>query len=347
MTNSIFNKEIPNPAKLLKYGFRKNGDTYTYVKPILDGQFLVKVTVANGQVGGQVFDSETDDEYVLAYSDEQYGKFIGQVRDAYQAVLTDIADNCCDSSYFSSAQANRITKLIEEKFGERPDFPFKKFPDYGVFRNQGNNKWYGLIMNIDKQRLTKKAEDASQRIEIIDFKIDPTSHEQLLKEDGFYPGYHMNRDNWITVILDGSVADGELLDLLKKSRSFTQTGTRKPGEVINWLVPGNPKYYDIPGHFKVGKETIWKQSSKVNVGDIVYLYVTAPVKAVKYQCQVTGVNIPYDAKNDLNVKKVMQVKVLREYDDQAWSLAKLKNYGIKVVRGPRKIGADVSKELDK
>lgn len=345
LTSSIFKKKIPNHVKLINYGFKQKDDLYTYTEPILAGQFMVKVTVKNNQIESQVFDTETGDEYALAYNDDQDGKFIGQVRKAYRVVLAKIATQCCDDAYFSSLQANRIAKLLQEKFHERPDFPFKKFPDYGVFRNHENRKWYGLIMNIDKQQLTKNAADQDQPIEIIDFKIAPTEHEQLLKQKGFYPSYHMNRDSWITVILDGSVDDQKLLALIAKSRSFTQKGMRKPGEIVNWLVPGNPKYYDIAGHFQVGQETIWKQSSRVAIGDFVYLYVTAPVKAVKYQCQVTGVNLPYHVQNDLNVKKVMQVKVLREYDDIAWPLAKLKDYGIKVVRGPRKISGALVKAL--
>lgn len=45
-------------------------------------------------------------------------------------------------------QYERVTDLIYEKYKARPDFPFKDFPLYRVFRHPVSRKWFGLIMNI-------------------------------------------------------------------------------------------------------------------------------------------------------------------------------------------------------
>ncbi|MBQ6334848.1 MAG: hypothetical protein IJI46_07270 [Erysipelotrichaceae bacterium] len=93
-------------------------------------------------------------------------------------------------------------------------------------------------------------------------------------------------------------------------------------------------------------EILWKQSSKVQKGDIVYLYVAEPVSAVLYRCEAVEVNIPY-AYQDKNVsmKQVMRLKLLKKYGEKEHTFSELNALGIKAVRGPRKISGKVSQKL--
>ncbi len=52
----------------------------------------------------------------------------------------------------------------------------------------------------------------------VTIKLDPL-HSQLLRAtyDGVRPGYHMNKDHWNTVLLDGSVPEEELLSWIDES----------------------------------------------------------------------------------------------------------------------------------
>lgn len=341
----IFNRKKVNYQKLIAYGFTKQGNQYIYRTTIMAGQFKVEVIVKQGKISGKVFDTDTNEEYVLVHADGQYGQFVGQVKAKYQQVLEDIANKCFENQYFLTKQANQIAQDVEKSFNEQPDFPFKKFSNYGVFRNHLNNKWYGLIMNITKDKLTYNEKDAKQEVEILDVKVNTSEHDKLEKQPGFYPSYHMHKASWITILLDGTVSDTKIVDLLEKSRAITSDQ-----QVMNsvWLVPGNPKYYDIARHFKVGETTIWKQSTKIKPGDMVYLYVTSPVKAVRYQCKVKEVDIPYaDDNSNVKVQKIMKVKVLQEYDKDFCTFTKLKEFGIKVVRGPRRISKELVEYLNK
>lgn len=54
---------------------------------------------------------------------------------------------------FASDQANRIANLIYERYGVKPDFPWKD--DNGVFRHLDNNKWFSLIMYVKWNALLK------------------------------------------------------------------------------------------------------------------------------------------------------------------------------------------------
>ena len=60
----------------------------------------------------------------------------------------------------------------------------------------------------------------------------------------------------------------------------------------NWIIPCNLKYYDVFGAFRDLKKLDWKQSNpKIEIGDIVYIYVGAPVKAIMFKCRVTKVGL--------------------------------------------------------
>ena len=43
----------------------------------------------------------------------------------------------------------------------------------------------------------------------------------LLEEKSFYPAYHMNKEHWITICLDGSVDDEKILSLIDISYDLT------------------------------------------------------------------------------------------------------------------------------
>lgn len=47
-------------------------------------------------------------------------------------------------------------------------------------------------------------------------------------------------------------------------------------ETTNWIVPVNPKYFDIEKAFAESDIIEWKQSNSVIVGDVVYLYLASP-----------------------------------------------------------------------
>lgn len=64
-------------------------------------------------------------------------------------------------------------------------------------------------------------------IEIINLKCDPGLVGSLRGKPGFHPAYHMNKEKWITVRLDGSVPEEEIKKLV--DLSYQLTGPRKKG----------------------------------------------------------------------------------------------------------------------
>ena len=122
-----------------------------------------------GNITGKVYDLETEEEYTNIYVITQTGAFVSQVRTAYEQILIDIRNHCFKKNYFMFPQTNRITKWIETTYHDEPEFLWKKYPGYGIFRNQKNGKWYGAIMNIDFSKLDSKK---TGEVEIIDLKLE-------------------------------------------------------------------------------------------------------------------------------------------------------------------------------
>ncbi len=64
-------------------------------------------------------------------------------------------------------------------------------------------------------------------------------------------------------------------------------------EPMHWLYPANIKYYDVIGAFSQ-PETYWPISSKVEVGDIVLIYLAVPYKQIGFVCRILDVGIDMD-----------------------------------------------------
>ena len=217
--NKIFKNKIFVEAKMQKFGFKKIGDAFVYTKNILDNQFEFYIKIySTKNVETHLTDIQTKDIYTLHLVEGAAGTFVGEVREAYLNILNKIAENCCKSTYFVFPQSNRLTDLIKEKYEDSPEFLWEKTPGTAIFRNPQTRKWYAAILNIDKSKIDKKSKG---EVEVLNIKLDKEEVQNLLKQKGFYPAYHMNKKSWITIILDETLDDDSIMLLVEKSRYFS------------------------------------------------------------------------------------------------------------------------------
>ncbi len=283
------------------------------------------------------------EEYTNFRVEKNTGSFTSKVKEEFKNLLKDIRNNCFTIEDFIYEQSNRIAKAIKEKYGDSPEFEWGKFPLYATFRNKDSKKWYGIIMNLDKNKLDEKA---TGEVEIIDIKLDPDEIKDLLKLNGFYPAYHMNKKSWITIILDNTISDENIMKLIEKSHSYTVIN--KNNAKNEWIVPANPKYFDIEKALKENNTIIWKQSTDVKINDIIYLYVAQPYSSIMYKFKVKKVNIPYEYKDEnLKMQKVMKIDLITRYEKGKLSFNKLKDFGINAIRSPRYMPLELSEYINK
>ena len=101
---------------------------------------------------------------------------------------------------------------------------WEKFPTFGVYKNPENNKWYGLIMNIERFRLGEESEDF---VEVMNLKLDKDKIPDLVKKDGFYSAWHMNKKYWVSLSLDDTLSDAEVMKCIEESHSYTEKKVKK------------------------------------------------------------------------------------------------------------------------
>ena len=209
-------------SKLKKYGFSKNGSGYFFSKNFMQNEFKAEIKVnSKGKLTGKVIELETKEEYLPIHIESYIGAYVGTIREAYLAILEEIAQNCFKEKEFISDQANRISQKILEKFGEKSDNPFSKTDHIAVYRYPKNQKWYALVMNIKESLLTKGVKEKdSPDIEIMNLKIDTSKYDDIHKLKGVYPAYHMNHAQWISIMLNDSLKDEQIMQLIEVSRNY-------------------------------------------------------------------------------------------------------------------------------
>ena len=113
-------------------------------------------------------------------------------------------------------QANIVVKHIKSEYEADPEFLWpNRYPGYAVFRHVNNKKWFALVATISSKSLGLKEDKA---IDVINLKFDKNqTYDFAETSDHIFPAYHMNKNNWITIWLDGTLPNGLIFELIKKS----------------------------------------------------------------------------------------------------------------------------------
>jgi len=217
LENELKNKAI-NYDALLKYGFHKENEMYTYKTKIYNNQFEVYVIFSKEQATSKLIDIANEDEYILVDVQESTGEFVGKVREEYEKKLQDIINNCTNPNIFKSSQSKEVIKYIKEKYNDNLEFLWKKFDNNAIWRNKANNKWYGLILTISEDKLKI---DSADEIEIIDLRFQKEEVDNIVDNINIFPGYHMNKKSWITIKLDNSVETKKIFKLIDNSYNLS------------------------------------------------------------------------------------------------------------------------------
>ena len=108
-----------------------------------------------------------------------------------------------------------ILNYVKDRFGTVPEYLWKSAPNYAVFRNDINKKWYAIIMDVPKENLGMSGDGV---LWLINVKCDPMMIGSFINRNGFLPAYHMNKEHWMSVVVDDDEVDmEEILRLIDMS----------------------------------------------------------------------------------------------------------------------------------
>lgn len=223
--NEIFKKSSVIFDKLEDFGFSLKGDNYCFETLFMSDSFKAIIKIdKNGMLTGEVIDIENNEIYYPLRVKNPAGSYVERVKAEYEQILNTIKHECFKERLFIFPQSNRIADYIKKEFGDSPLFLWDTAPGFGVFKNPDTEKWYGLIMNINRSKLDKTS---SEEVEVINLKLDEELICELHKTKGFYPAWHMNKKSWITLTLDETLPDKEIHKYIRMSHEYTESKKKK------------------------------------------------------------------------------------------------------------------------
>lgn len=135
-------------------------------------------------------------------------------------------------------QAWEVIRYVQEEYGCELEFLWQD--ENAVWRNPTNRKWFGVILKVKGGRLGLSVEGD---VAALDLRFEKgmarefvaarggsggmgrgSDGDETEKGAGILLGYHMNKDNWITVVLNYGVATEEILGLIDQSYRIVAEG---------------------------------------------------------------------------------------------------------------------------
>lgn len=123
----------------------------------------------------------------------------------------------CSSFFFEENMIEdslryKIFDYIKNKYKTEPEYLWRRYPRYAVFRHFSNRKWFCIVMNVSGRKLGLPTDE---NIEVVNIKVENAS--ELYTQNGFLRAYHMNKNLWVTVLLNGCVKFETICDLIELS----------------------------------------------------------------------------------------------------------------------------------
>ncbi|MFV0557861.1 MAG: MmcQ/YjbR family DNA-binding protein [Enterococcus sp.] len=113
----------------------------------------------------------------------------------------------------------QVSQYIATTYQVLAERNFRQYPNYRVFRHPTNQKWFGLLMNVPKDKLGLSGDG---ELDILDVKVAPELIGMLIQKEGYFPAYHMNKEHWLSINLAAAHSLAEVQLLIDDSFKLTK-----------------------------------------------------------------------------------------------------------------------------
>ncbi|MFA6830051.1 MAG: MmcQ/YjbR family DNA-binding protein [Bacilli bacterium] len=208
----LFKNKCPEISKLLSYGFIRKSNLLIFEKKIHNDEFTLQVEVNDkSNTSFKLIENAFKEEFVLFALDSYQGDYVFSLRKEAIAILDDIIAKCYYDSFYKTQQARNIALFIKDNYDDVLT-PFPGDEDYCyTVKRKDTKKWYLLLLKVQRGKIDNSA--SQEPIEVICLKgdIDTIDNEVI------FPGFHMNKKHWISIILDNSLPDNALFSFIELS----------------------------------------------------------------------------------------------------------------------------------
>lgn len=117
-------------------------------------------------------------------------------------------------------QRQQILDYAANQYGVLPEYLWQQHPSYAVLRHtNAKGKWFALIGHIEKGKLGLNEAGST---DFINLKCVPDMVHILQQDKDVLPAYHMNKQHWLTIVLDSQFRFDEMKKLIDWSYDLTQ-----------------------------------------------------------------------------------------------------------------------------
>ena len=212
---AILKNRTLDADELLQYGFSLSGERYAKDFPIMENQYIAKITVSpDGGADFRVYEAGTNEEYMPAHVYNSTGAFVGDIHKACEKILKDISEKCYSTEYFKWGQSKRMLQFIKDTYNAEPEFLWSSLPECAALRVPGKKPWFAVIGRVPRDKFGL---DKGGVVEVINLKDEPETVAARVDRENAFPAYHMNKQHWYTLFLDDRLSDDEIISLIKKS----------------------------------------------------------------------------------------------------------------------------------
>lgn len=101
----------------------------------------------------------------------------------------------------------------------------------------------------------------------------------------------------------------------------------------NWIMPVNPKKFDIISYLNNHNEFVWKAKKHFKLNDAVYVYISSPIQEIRYKCVCVKESVDDETLNANNYAKIAgedryaQFHVIERYAEGKLKWAELHSHG--------------------
>ena len=110
-----------------------------------------------------------------------------------------------------------VFNWCRQQYSTEPEYPWNDWN--AVLRHTDNQKWYGLIMEVSRDKLGLSGDG---EVDILNVKSDPMLIGSYRTQEGFFAAYHMNKEHWNTIIIDEKVDEDLVKELIEQSYQLTK-----------------------------------------------------------------------------------------------------------------------------
>ncbi|WP_028264541.1 MmcQ/YjbR family DNA-binding protein [Atopobium fossor] len=107
----------------------------------------------------------------------------------------------------------QLFAYVAHQYGITPDYPWTGAGSANaVLRHPSNGKWFALAMPVMASKLGLSVQES---VEIVLLKNEPLVVAHLREQVGIFSAYHMNKEHWISVLLESESFDTQAIRNLK------------------------------------------------------------------------------------------------------------------------------------